>query len=156
MSTPPPPKCNCHTSHPLKSNLSFPRKTRFQSSLTFKLPRVSHGILAFIQDQVFRGELVPLPSCFSPSKTATGRRLQPRIQTSPRSSCRCPPRLQRSCLKSRRWHPATVITMISRLRGICDFHGNLDEAELTKALAQLDIEGKHFHGRVLQSYLAGV
>lgn len=36
-----------------------------------------------------------------------------------------------------------VITMVTRLRGICGFHGDVNEVELKKALVQLAIEGKH-------------
>jgi hypothetical protein len=36
-----------------------------------------------------------------------------------------------------------VITMVARLRGTCGFHGDVNEAELKKALVKLDIEGKH-------------
>lgn len=50
----------------------------------------------------------------------------------------------------------TVTTIVSHLRDICDFDGDVNEAKLTKALAQLDIKGKHVRRRHLPSYLTGV
>lgn len=40
----------------------------------------------------------------------------------------------------------TAITMLSRLKAMFGFNGDVDEGALLKALAQLEAEGKHIQG----------